>query len=223
MALDSVDLFADARQNMVDSQIRPNKVSDPRILAAMRTLPRHRFLPAEQAALAYADEDVPLGHGRVLMEPMVLARLLQAAEPVEGERVLIVGAGVGYGAAVLTACGCRVTALEEDATLHDRSRDVLIEFAPGVAAVSGPLTAGWPSAAPYDIIVIEGAIPEIPAAIAQQLRAETGRLVTVLRGPGRTGQAVFAEYADGVVRSQPLFDCATPTLPAFQPAPAFEF
>jgi protein-L-isoaspartate(D-aspartate) O-methyltransferase len=223
MAPDPADPFADARNNMVDSQVRPNKVTDPRILAAMRTLPRERFLPAEAAALAYVDEDVPLGHGRVLLEPMVLARLLQTAEPVDGERALIVGAGVGYGAAVLAACGCRVTALEEDAALHDRARAVLAEFAPGVAVVSGPLAAGWPAGAPYDIIVIEGAVPEIPATIGQQLRAETGRLLTVLRRPGGPGQAVLAECIDSAVRARPIFDCATPLLPMFQPAPAFQF
>ena len=105
------DLFADARRNMVDSQIRPNRVTDPRILAAMRRLPRESFLPSAVRALAYADEDVPLGNGRFMMEPMVLARLLQAAALIDQERVLVVGAGTGYGAAVIAACGCKVTAL----------------------------------------------------------------------------------------------------------------
>jgi protein-L-isoaspartate(D-aspartate) O-methyltransferase len=101
----AAEFFADARANMVDSQVRPNKVTDPRILHAMRTLPRERFLPPALASLAYADEDVPLGNGRVLMEPMVLARLLQIAAPMPGEVALVVGAGTGYGAAVLAACG----------------------------------------------------------------------------------------------------------------------
>src|ERR1700721_1328189 len=94
------DYFADARNHMVDSQIRPNRVTDPRILSAMRRLPRERFLPPAAVALAYADEDVPLGGGRFLMEPMVLARLLQAAALRDNERVLVVGAGTGYAAAV---------------------------------------------------------------------------------------------------------------------------
>lgn len=217
------DPFADARNNMVDSQVRPNKVTDAAILSAMRTLPRERFLPVELAALAYADEDVPLGRGRVLMEPMVLARLLQTAAPVEGERVLIVGAGIGYGAAVLAACGCRVTALEEDPALAARARDALTALAPGVSLVSGPLSAGWAGGAPYDIIMIEGGVPEIPQALGGQLRNEGGRLVAVLRGAGRTGSAVLAEVTPAGLRSQPVFDCATPVLPSLARVPAFQF
>ena len=104
--------FADARNRMVDSQVRPNKVTDPRVLSAMRELPRERFLPARLRPRAYVDEDVPLGGGRVLMEPLVIARLVQLAAPSAGERALVVGAGVGYGSAVLARCGVRVTALE---------------------------------------------------------------------------------------------------------------
>src|ERR1700735_1014235 len=106
------ELFAEARNCMVDSQIRPNRVVDQRVLSAMRTVPRERFLPANVQALAYVDQDVPLGNGRFLMEPRVFARLLQAAVLRENEQVLVVGAGTGYGAAVLAACGCRVIALE---------------------------------------------------------------------------------------------------------------
>ena len=105
--------FDDARIRMVDSQIRPNKVTDSRILTAMRRLPRERFLPPELAVRAYSDEDVPLGNGRVLTEPMVIARLIQLAAPIPGESALVVAAGTGYGAAVLAGCGVRVVALEE--------------------------------------------------------------------------------------------------------------
>lgn len=222
--MDTADAyFADARQRMVDSQLRPNKVTDPRVLAAMRRFPRERFLPANLAALAYADEDVPLGNGRVLMEPMVLARLVQLAAPAEGERALVVGAGVGYGAAVLSACGCRVTALEEDQTLLARARAALAETAPGVALVSGPLAAGWAQGAPYDVILIEGALREVPQAIAAQLRNEGGRLVTVLASGTRVGQAIVAEMTPAGLGMQPAFDSATPPLPSLQPAPVFEF
>jgi protein-L-isoaspartate(D-aspartate) O-methyltransferase len=220
---DAADPFAAARQHMVDSQVRPNKVNDPRILDAMRSIPRERFVPADRLALAYVDEDVPLGGGRVLIEPMVIARLLQVLEPRAGERALVVAAGAGYGAALLARCGCRVTALEEDPGLLAMAQDALMEVAPSVAVVSGPLAAGWPASAPYDIILIEGGVPEIPAALAGQLGNAGGRLVAVLRGAGRTGQAVLAEVTSGGLRAQPIFDCATPILPSLQPAPVFEF
>lgn len=217
------DFFAAARAHMVDSQVRPNKVTDPRILHAMRTLPRERFVPAEAASLAYADEDVRLGKGRFLMEPMVLARLLQTAAPVQGEVALVVGAATGYGAAVLAACGARVTALEEDQDLFATAQSLLAALAPGVTVVSGPLAAGHPGGGPFDVILIEGAVHEIPAAIAGQLRSDGGRLVGVIAGSGRTNQAILAEATPGGLRATPIFDCATPLLPSLIPAPAFVF
>ena len=221
MTLATTD-FAEARNRMVDSQLRPNKVFDPRILAAMRQLPRERFLPPALAPFAYLDEDVSLGGGRVLLEPMVLARLVQLAAVSPGERALVVAAGTGYGAALLAACGARVNALEEDAALAALARSVLAELAPSVSLVSGPLSAGWPPGAPYDVILIEGAVPAIPPAIGEQLRREAGRLVTVLTGDG-VGQAVLAEATPAGLRTQSMFDCATPAIPSLVPAPGFVF
>lgn len=222
MDLDSFD-YADARNKMVDSQVRPNRVTDPRILAAMRTLPRERFLPPSLRDRAYVDEDIPLGGGRVLIEPMVLGRLIQLAAPVEGERALLVAAGVGYGAAVLSGCGVRVVALEEDRGLAAMAERSLTEFAPGVRLVAGPLSEGWMQEAPYDFILIEGAVPAIPPALGQQLRADTGRLVGVLHGGGPVAAAVIAEPTPEGLRPQPVFDCATPVLPSLRPKPAFRF
>jgi len=215
--------FADFRNHMVDSQVRPNKVTDPRIIAAMRHLPRERFVPPGLAALAYADAVVPLGDGRVLIEPMVIARMVQLAAVGSGERTLVVGAGSGYGAAVLAACGARVTALEESTSLLAMARSLLAELAPSVSLVSGPLAAGWPPGAPYDVILIEGAVHTVPPAIADQLHKETGRLVTVCTGEGACGQAVLAEATMAGLRTQPMFDCATPLIPSLIPAPAFVF
>jgi protein-L-isoaspartate(D-aspartate) O-methyltransferase len=217
------DLFAEARDRMVDSQVRPNRVRDSRILDTMRRLPRERFLPPELAPLAYADQDVPLGSGRFMMQPMAIARLIQLAAPVPGENALVVAAGVGYGAAVLAACGVRVTALEEDPALLATARHALTEVAPEVNLVAGPLSNGWPSAAPYDVILLEGAVQTVPAALAQQLRNNGGRLVTVICSVGRTGQAVLAEPTGAGLRAQPMFDCAIPPLPSLLPAPAFTF
>ena len=148
------------RSNMVDGQLRPNKVSDSRVLGAMRALPRERFLPPALAALAYADQNVTLPDGRCMVAPMVLARLVQLADPAPGERALLVGAGTGYGAVVLAACGAAVVALEDNEDLLRIARTVVPALAPGLDAdvkiVSGPLAAGWPAGAPYDLVFIEG-------------------------------------------------------------------
>jgi protein-L-isoaspartate(D-aspartate) O-methyltransferase len=215
--------FAEARNRMVDSQIRPNKVTDPRIIAAMRGIPRERFLPPRLAAMAYVDEDVPLGGGRYLIEPMVIARLVQLTAASAGERALVVAAGPGYGAALLAACGARVTALEEDPSLQAVARDVLAELAPSVSLVSGPLAAGWPQAAPYDVILIEGGVQDVPKAIGEQLHRQSGRLVTVFAGSERLGQAVLAEVTPAGLRTQPMFDCATPPIPRLMQSPGFVF
>ena len=216
---------ADARNRMVDSQLRPNKVSDARILAAMRSLPRERFLPAALAPLAYADEDVRLPGGRCLMEPLVLARLVQLAAPEAGERVLVVGAGGGYGAAVVAACGAEVTALEEDHDLLALARGLLPTFAPGVRLVSGKLVAGWRPGAPFDVVMVEGGFEELPAALTEQVRPFGGRLTGVRVADGRVGQAVLSERtgAEPLLSLRPAFDCATPVLPCMRRAPGFVF
>jgi len=226
-----IDPFADARNRMVDSQVRPNKVTDPRILAAMRAIPRERFLPPAMASLAYADQDVPLGNGRVLLAPMLTAKLIQLIAPVVGERALVVACGVGYGAAVLAACGVRVIALEQNEALLAVARTALAGEAPGVNLVAGALAGGWLAEAPYDIVFIEGAVAAVPAAIAAQLRQEAGRLVTVIRhvtggvtgGTTGLGQAVRGEATQAGLQLRPEFDCATPPIPALLAAPAFTF
>jgi protein-L-isoaspartate(D-aspartate) O-methyltransferase len=219
----SDDFLNDARKRMVDSQLRPNKVSDPRILEAMRHLPRERFVPASLATLAYSDENVPLGGGRVLMQPMVIARLLQSALPMKGEKALVVGAGSGYAAALLASCGCAVTALEERGALADLARGVLAAVAPEVTIVTGPLATGCPAGAPYDVVLIEGAVPEIPNPIAAQLKPETGRLVTILSTGSHTGQAVLAEMTPAGLAVRTLFDALCPVIPTFAKVSAFAF
>ena len=217
------DLYAEARANMVDSQVRPNKVTDPRIISAMRRIKRESFLPPELRHLAYVDADVPLANGRVLISPMVIARLIQVAQPMLGERALVVAAGAGYGASVLAACDTTVTALEEDPALIALARAAMPAAAPNASLVNGKLNEGWPAGAPWDIVIIEGAVHDIPAAIAAQVRQHTGRLVTVLVGGGRVGQAVLAEASTSGLCAHPVFDCNTTPIPAFLPAPRFVF
>jgi len=217
------DFLADARGRMVDSQLRPNKVNDPRILDSMRYLPRERFLPPGLAAQAYADQNIDLGSGRVLMQPMALARLVQAADLRRGDKVLIVGANTGYSAALLASLGCDVVALEEPGAMADQARHVLAELAPGVSCVSGLLAAGWTAAAPYDAILIDGTVPAIPVVLAGQAKPDTGRVLAIIGGTGRPGYAAEALPAAGGVSVRALFDAAVPVIPAFAPAPAFAF
>ena len=219
--------YTAARNNMVDGQIRPNRVTDPRVLDAMRSLPREQFVPAHLASLAYVDEDLPLGNGRYLVEPLVTARLVQMARIRAGERVRVVGAGTGYGAAVMAACDAKVTALEEDEALMAIALRVLPRTAPSVRLVEGRLAAGVPGEARWDAIMIEGAVSVIPDAYAQQV-APGGRLVTVLAPTGVSGgRAILAEPvgvgASQRLRSREMFDCNTPLLPGLSPAPSFVF
>ena len=214
--------YADARRRMVDGPLRPNKVTDPRVLAAMRELPRERFLPPALRSRAYIDEDVPLpgGGGRALLEPMVIARLAQLAAVRPGDRALVVCAGTGYGAALLARAGAQVVALEDDAALVAIAREALAECLPAgaVRLVSGDPREGFPSAAPYDAILIEGEVPAVPEAISGQL-AEGGRLAGVVGSGRRGGSAVLGQRLGGVFTAAPVFDCATAPLPAFAPAP----
>jgi len=213
--------YAAARDHMVDGQVRPNKVIDPRIIRAMRTLPRERFVPPQAISMAYVDEDVPLGGGRYLVEPMVIARLIQLARIRDGDRVLIVGAGPGYGAALAAACGGMVTALEQDPALLAIARRLLREFAPGVTVAEGPLDQGLPGA--WNTIVIEGSVVAIPPHLAA-LVPVGGRLVTVINQDG-AGQGVLAERgAPGTpLGHTEVFSCATPLLRPLVPAPTFQF
>jgi protein-L-isoaspartate(D-aspartate) O-methyltransferase len=213
---------ATARKMMVDSQLRPNKVTDPRLIAAMRSVPREHFLPDALQARAYADEPVLLGGGRAMPEPMVVARMIQLADLQPGEHVLVVGAGTGYSAAVLAAVGAKVTALEDDPALLAIARPALAALAPSVTVVAGALAQGCPASGPYDCIFIDGAVEELPPAIVAQLRP-TGRLVMVRAAGDRVGQAVIGRVSTSGLAFQPAFDCAAPKLPAFRKAPAFVF
>ncbi|MGG5808225.1 protein-L-isoaspartate O-methyltransferase family protein [Falsiroseomonas sp. CW058] len=217
---------AQARRHMVDGQLRPNRITDPRLLSAMLDIPRESFLPPGLAARAYTDEDVPLPGGRALMEPMVLAKLLQILALRDGDRLLIVGAGSGYSSAVAAHCGARVVALEEDAALAAAARSLLPAFAaPGsVQVVHGGLAAGHAAGAPYDAILIEGEVPEVPEGIAAQL-AEGGRLATVLAAASRglSSRAVLGRRIGGTFSVTDAFDCATLPLPAFLRSPGFVF
>lgn len=217
--------FVLARRNMVESQLRPNQIVHLALLGALAALPRERFLPDARAGLAYADEAVPLGDGRYLMEPTALARLIQMAQPAEADRALVVGAGPGYGAAVLGRLVASVVALESDTALAQRARTVLSSLgAATVSVVEGPLAAGHAAKAPYDVILIEGSVPAIPDSLTAQL-ADGGRLVAIVgtSAPGYPGQAHVGAKVGGVFSSRPVFDAGTPALPGFAAPARFVF
>ena len=195
--------FTEARDHMVDSQIRPNKVTDPRIIAAMRRLPRERFLPPHLDALAYADADVPLGGGRVLLEPMVIARLVQ----LDGGRRRRAGARGGRRRHRLRRRAARLLRRQGHRPrggprpLQARCRTVAggtgAVGQPGRRPARGRLAAG----APYDVILIEGAVRDIPPAIGEQFAGRPGRLVTICTGGGAgVCQAVLAEATTAGLR-----------------------
>src|SRR6266446_7310284 len=169
-----------ARTCMVESQLRPNKVTDERVLGAFAGIRRELFAPEHLRVVAYVDEDLPLGNGRYLMEPMVAARLLQAAMPDRKDTALVVGASVGYEAALMALLARSVVALEEDAELARRGRAALVDHRiASVNYVEEPLPAGHRQRAPYDVILFGGAVVAIPSEIAAQL-SEGGRLAAVL-------------------------------------------
>ncbi len=216
--------FATARHNMVESQIRTNKVRNLSLLDALDEVPREKFLPPERRAIAYNDEDLPLGEGRFLMEPMVLSRLIQAAEVAEGDLVLDVACATGYSAALLARMGATVVGLDPDARLAEFGADALSEVGlDTVLMIEGDPREGYPKQAPYNVIVLSAAVSEVPKALTDQL-ADGGRLVTVLRdGPQVPGAAVLFRRAGEVVSYRTLFDANTPVLPGFEKKQGFVF
>ena len=202
--------FNAARRAMVEGQLRPEGVTDHGVVAAMGAVERERFVPAEVRPLAYSDRSIDLGDHRHMTPPSALGRLLTAAAPVAGERALVVGAGTGYSAALLARIGLDVVALESSASLATLARSS------GVKVVEGQLQAGHRAKAPYQFILIDGAVDQIPRAITDQL-ADGGRLagaivdrrVTRLILGRKAGDAFgYVTIGDAGVATLPGFDCA---------------
>ena len=212
--------FASARRHMVDGQVRTTDVTDLRVISAMLEVPREKFMPATAAALAYLDLDVPVGASRRLLRPMVLAKLIQAAELEATDRVLDVGCATGYGAAVLARIVSQVVALEQDAGLG-KAAGAALSSQPNVSVVNGALAEGWPQGAPYEVIVIEGATEVMPQALCQQLK-DGGRLVCVL-GSGPGSKAMLYRRSGGEIGGRPTFDASAGLLPGFAKTPVFAF
>jgi protein-L-isoaspartate(D-aspartate) O-methyltransferase len=200
---------------MVDSQLRPVGVTDPAVLAAMGSVPREEFVPEGMRPLAYADRSVALEGGRFLSPPAALGQLLTQLAPRKGERALVIGAGTGYSAAVLAAIGCEVVALECSAELAARARER------GVEAVEGPLEAGHKAGAPYDLILVDGAVEHLPEAIVNQL-ADGGRLGAALVDRGITRLVVGQKVGEAFGHLS-IADAGVATLPGFARPRSFRF
>lgn len=207
--------FAAARAAMVESQLRPQGVNDPAVLQAMATVPRERFLPDHSRPLAYVDRAVAIGTGRFLAAPAVLGQLLTQMTPEGGQRALVVGAGTGYSSVLLQAMGLEIVAVESSPELAARAREL------GVEVVEGPLEAGHRKGAPYDQILIDGAVEVIPDAIVGQL-ADGGCLGTALLDRG-VARLVVGRKAGGAFGYLSIGDSGAPALPGFTRPKAFTF
>lgn len=220
--------FVAARQKMVDNQIRTTDVTSHSVLKAFLTVEREKFVPANMAAVAYIDDDLEIASAnderpaRYIMEPSPLAKLLQLASVKKSDLVLEVGCGTGYAAALLSLVSDSVVALESDEALANEATEALSENGyDNVAVVTGELKAGYPSAAPYDVIFINGAVEAVPQALTDQLR-DGGRLVAVV-GTGNAAQAHLFVRTGNDISSRPVFNSSIKPLPGFELAPEFVF
>jgi len=214
--------FDALRRTMVDSQVRPNDVADVRIHAAMLAVPRERFVPTAKRAFAYADTPVEIAPKRYLLDPRVLAKMVELAEVRSTDRILDVACGTGYSSAILARLGSEVVALEQDADLVRMASEILPTVGgTRVAVVQGGLVEGVRAQSPFDVIFINGAIETVPEALFAQL-AEGGRLVCVIQ-QNAAGKATLFVKQGGRVGGRPDFDAAVPMLAGFKRAVGFVF
>ncbi|HMI97465.1 MAG TPA: protein-L-isoaspartate O-methyltransferase [Micropepsaceae bacterium] len=214
--------FVAQRSNMVATQLRTNDVSDARVRGAMSVIPREIFVPDAVKPLAYMERCITLKKGRVMLDARSFGKLLQLATILPDDVVLDLGCGMGYSSAVLSLIAGRVVALEEDAELAAAAQENLRALATTNAeVVRGPLAIGWPKAAPYDVIVVNGGIEVEPAGLVKQLKSG-GRLVTIWRD-GEAGHARLYVNDEGAVGNRSAFDAQVPVLPGFEKLPSFVF
>ena len=221
--------YATKRRHMVESQLRPNGITDARITSAMFELPREAFVPAALQALAYIDEDIAINDRasgqkrRFLMEPMVFARLVQLAEIGPEDIVLDVGCGLGYSTAILARLSGSVVALEDDETLRlGAAENLAANGVTNAAVVQGPLADGYPKEAPYDVIFVNGQVPEVPPSLLEQLK-DGGRLVAVI-DQGPVGKASLFSRHKSATSRRIAFDASIGRLPGFEEVePSFVF
>jgi protein-L-isoaspartate(D-aspartate) O-methyltransferase len=217
--------FSQSRRKMVDNQLRTNDVTDHRILDAMELVPRERFVPASKRPVAYIDEDLPIGptdSGRVLMKPHIFGKLVQLAEIRDEDVVLVIGAGTGYSAAVISKLAASVVALEENPDLAKTATEVLVDLGiENAVVVEGALTNGYASEGPYDVILVDGAVDVLPEPLGNQLKPD-GRLA-VIEGRGGAGAAKLYRKSGAAISSRFGFNASVKVLPGFEREAEFVF
>ena len=215
--------FSVARHNMVESQIRPNGITDLSLISALNEVEREKFALQSTQSLAYLDEDIPIGNGRFLLEPMVLARLLQLAEIKSGDLVLDVGPGTGYSTAILGQLAESVVGVEQNDELCDLAVQTLMEMGvTNAAIICGKHAEGMPAEAPFDVIVVNGQIPELPLTLIDQL-ADGGRLVAVI-GLQNQGKITLVKKQGDKLSNWAAYDASAPMLAGFELQPSgFQF
>ena len=208
---------------MVENQIRTNRVTHQDIIGAFAEVPREIFVPEHLAAIAYVDGELLISQGRYILEPMVLARLLQSAEIGPEDVILEIGCGTGYSTAILAKLASTVVAVEEDEALAGKATNNLVELGvDNVAIMTSPLAEGYKKQSPYHIVVISGSVPEVPEGIIAQL-INGGRLVTVVNKPGTLGKGIVMTKFGSSITTREIFDARTPTLPGFEKPSSFTF
>ena len=212
-----------ARHNMVENQIRVNRVTHQGIINAFEKIPREVFVPDNLATLAYVDEKLMITEGRYLLQPMVLARLLQSAKIRPDDVVLEIGCGTGYSTAILASIANTVVAIEEDEALSKQATNNMVELGVDNAAImTSPLAEGYQKQHPYNAIVLSGSVAKVPESILAQL-IDGGRLVTVVNKHDCLGKGVLMTKFGGSISTEEIFDAWTPILPGFELPPSFAF
>lgn len=215
--------FATARQNMVESQLRTNKITNERVLNAMREIPRESFVPTALRDIAYIDKGVEVAKGRFIMEPMILGRMMQACQIGKDDSVLVIGSTTGYMAAVAGKLASSVFAVESDADLAKQSADLLTKMAmDNIIIEQGPLVSGWAKQGPFNVILIDGAVDEVPGAILDQL-SEGGRLLAVINKNELVGVMTIFKMQNGHISKTSLFDANIDSLSEFKRESTFVF